>query len=61
MILGIFTTTQAADNLILRVWDMADNAPGEQSLFVGHALLPVAASQCKPGTASESGCGIDIM
>jgi hypothetical protein len=40
---------------------MADNAPRVESVFVGHAPLPLAATSVKQDTAHESGCGIDIM
>jgi len=40
---------------------MADNAPGRQSVFVGHVPLPLAAIQAKLDTALESGCCLDIM
>jgi hypothetical protein len=57
----IVATTQATYNHRLRLWEMADNAPRVESVFVGHAPLPLAATSVKQDTAHESGCGIDIM
>jgi hypothetical protein len=61
VVFGIVTTTKATNHKALRVREMADNAPGVQSIFVGHEPLPLAGIKVKRSTAIESGCGIDIM
>jgi hypothetical protein len=60
VVFSFITTTKATNNKILQGWEMADNAPRIESVFIGREPLPLAA-KAKRNTALESGCGLDIM
>jgi hypothetical protein len=57
----IVATTQATNNFVLGIREMQDNTPGRESVFVGHAPLPLAAMPARASSVFKSGCGIDIM
>ncbi len=43
MSFGITTAAKAADNAILHVWELANDAPRIELIFIGHdALLVIA-------------------
>jgi hypothetical protein len=61
VVFGIVTATMAANNQPLQFWQMTDDAPRVDLVFVSHVPLPLTGIKVKRSTALESGCGLDIM